>query len=243
MSAAHGRLLPLRLDDVGLAVDGHRLLQGITATIAAPGVTVVLGPNGAGKTLLMRLCRGLLRPSGGRIRWHDTRPGDAGTRVGYVPQLPAMLRRSVRANLAYALDRAGTARAERQERIAEGLCLAGLDGRGEASARYLSGGECQRLAIARAWVQRPAALMLDEPSAHLDPTAVATIERTIASIRDQGTKVILTTHDLHQARRLADEVLFIHAGRLLEQTPAASFFDSPATAEAHTFISGELLAA
>jgi tungstate transport system ATP-binding protein len=154
-----------------------------------------------------------------------------------------MLRRSVRGNLDYALARAGMPRAQRPARIEEGLELAGLPGRADAPARLLSGGERQRLAIARAWVQRPQVLLLDEPSAHLDPAAAAAVERTIGAIREAGSAVVFTTHDLNQARRLAAEVLFVHGGRLLEHSPAETFFNDPATGEARTFIGGGLLAA
>lgn len=243
MSTNEPDLLPLELEDVTFAPDGHTLVDGVSARVAGQGVTVLLGPNGAGKTLLLRMCRGLLTPTRGRIRWHGRSPDAVGVRVGFVPQHPAMLRRSVRANLRYALRYATDAAHDRAARIEEGLELAGLAGRGDAIARNLSGGERQRLAIARAWVQRPRVLLLDEPTAHLDPAAAVAIERTIASIRAAGTKVMLTTHDLHQARRLAEEVLFIHQGALLEHAAAQTFFTDPATPEAATFISGGLLAA
>ncbi|MDZ7749505.1 MAG: ATP-binding cassette domain-containing protein [Halofilum sp. (in: g-proteobacteria)] len=243
MSAREPDLLPLELEDVTFAPDGQVLVDGVSARVAGHGITVLLGPNGAGKTLLLRMCRGLLTPTRGRVRWHGRSPDAVGVRVGFVPQHPAMLRRSVRANLRYAIRHAAGAVGDREARIHEGLELAGLAGRGDAIARNLSGGERQRLAIARAWVQRPRVLLLDEPTAHLDPAAALAIERTIAAIREAGTKVILSTHDLNQARRLAEEVLFLHHGRLLEQTPAETFFSEPATAAASTFISGELLAA
>lgn len=238
-------ILPLRFEQVRFEAGGHRLVDDVTAKIEHPGTTVLLGPNGAGKTLLLRTSCGLLSPSNGTVRWGRSggRPPPLGRGLGYVTQHPIMLRRSVRANLTYALSGLGLSSAEREQRIDEALGLAELEDRANAPARALSGGQRQRLAIARARAQRPAALLLDEPCAHLDPGAALAIEHLIGSLRDQGTKILLTTHDLNQARRLADDVLFMHAGRLLEHTPAECFFEQPASTAASRFVSGELLAA
>lgn len=232
----------LHFDQVRLRLAGRDLLHGLSTDWSTTGISVLLGPNAAGKTLLLRLARGLLTPSSGRVAWDGQAPAQLGTAIGFVPQHPVMLRRSVRANLQYALARAGVINGERGERIAHGLECAGLGDRSGHSARRLSGGQRQRLAIARAWVQHPRVLLLDEPCSHLDPAAAVAVERTIRSIADAGTKVILTTHDLHQARRLADEVHFLQGGRLLERTPAERFFDAPASEPAGRFLAGELLA-
>lgn len=233
--------LPLELADVGFGAGGRVLLDGISARLGTAPITVLLGPNGAGKTLLMRICRGLLAPGRGTVRWGRQRPDQLGTRIGYVPQRPVMLRRSVRANVTYALALAGVPRAQRAEQAQAALAAVRLDGLAGAPARRLSGGECQRLAIARAWAQRPAALLLDEPAVHLDPAAGAAIERTILAVRDAGTRVILCTHDLNQARRLADEVVFLHAGRLHEHAAGREFFARPRSEAAARFITGDLL--
>lgn len=221
---------------VSLRLNGHLLLDDVEARWAPEGIGVVLGPNGAGKTLLLRLARGLLQPSAGAIRWNGCPPADMGTAVGYVPQHPVMLRRSVRANLAYALARARMPRRQRGGALARGLACAGLADRPEAMAPRLSGGQRQRLAIARAWVQQPVALLLDEPCAHLDPTAAAAVEQTVRAIAAAGTKVILTTHDLNQARRLASEVHFLQDGRLIEHGPAERFFSTPQSDSAARFL-------
>ncbi|MDX1608913.1 MAG: ATP-binding cassette domain-containing protein [Halofilum sp. (in: g-proteobacteria)] len=228
---------------VRLRLNGQLLLDDISADWAPGGISVLLGPNGAGKTLLLRLARGLLQPDTGTIRWGGRAPATLGTRIGYVPQQPVMLRRSVRANLAYALGRAGVPRAQRAPEIERGLECAGLTDRADAAAPRLSGGQRQRLAIARAWVQRPLALLLDEPCAHLDPAAAASVERTIRDIAADGTKIILTTHDLGQAERLADEVHFLRAGRLLEHGPADRFFATPESEHAGRFLAGERITA
>ncbi len=245
MSERHEDILPLRFEHISFNVSGQALLDDISATITHPGATVLLGPNGAGKTLLQRIGCGLLRPTRGSVHWGRSHPRipTLGSGVGYVAQHPVMLRRSVRANLTYALSELKLSRRERERRVSEALAVAELEDRAGAPARALSGGQRQRLAIARARALHPAALLLDEPCAHLDPAAAHAIEHVIDSLRSRGTKIVLTTHDLNQARRLADEILFVHAGRLIEHTPAERFFDQPASTQAARFVAGELLAA
>jgi tungstate transport system ATP-binding protein len=202
-----------------------------------------MGPNGAGKSLLLRLLHGLLRPSAGQVRWNG-RPPDRAVRrrQAMVFQKPVLLRRSAAANVAYALRvHGGLSGTERRQRVAQVLDQAGLGALAKRSARVLSGGEQQRLALARAWATRPEVLLLDEPTANLDPAGAHAVERLIAEIRARGTKIVLTTHDLGQARRLGDEVLFLHRGRLVEQTPAATFFERPQSEQARAFLAGELV--
>ncbi len=230
-------ILPLTLEGVSYARNGHTLLHDISLTLAGDRATVVLGPNGAGKSLLLRLCHGLIAPSTGVVRWAR----DAVDRQAMVFQRPVMLRRSVAANLSYPLRLLGLSHDERHGRVREALAMAGLTPLADRYARSLSGGEQQRLALARAWVRRPEVLFLDEPTANLDPAAIRRVEAIVKAFRDAGTKVILTTHDLGQARRLADEVVFLHHGKLMEQAPAERFFAGPATAEARAFVRGELL--
>lgn len=230
-------ILPLRLERVSYGPNGHTLLHAISLTLAGDAATVVVGPNGAGKSLLLRLCHGLIPPSRGRILWAR----DAAGRQAMVFQRPVMLRRSVAANLSYPLRLLGLGRDERERRVAEALAMAGLTPLADRYARSLSGGEQQRLALARAWVRRPEVLFLDEPTANLDPAATRQVEAIVKRFRDAGTKVVMTTHDLGQARRLAEEVLFLHRGRLLEQAQAEHFFAGPSTAEACAFVRGELL--
>ena len=156
-------------------------------------------------------------------------------------QRPVLLRRSALANVAYPLALRGMARAEARARAAEALARAGLDGLANRPARVLSGGEQQRLALARAWVTEPEILFLDEPTASLDPAATRAVEELVLQIHAAGTKIVMTTHDLGQARRMAEEVLFLHQGRLIERSPAAAFFAAPRTPEAAAFIKGELV--
>ncbi|HXH02853.1 MAG TPA: ATP-binding cassette domain-containing protein [Candidatus Competibacteraceae bacterium] len=229
------------LRGVGYRVNGKVLLADISFTLQAGGASFILGPNGAGKSLLLRLCHGLLVPSGGEIRWQGPAAAEAPRHQTMVLQHPVLLSRSVAANVDYALRLRGLPRALRHARVAEALQRVGLLPLARRPARVLSGGEKQRLALARAWALRPQVLFLDEPTASLDPAATRAVEEVIRDIRDQGIKVVMTSHDLAQARRLADEVLFLHHGRLLEQAAAQAFFSEPRSAEGRAFLRGELL--
>ena len=220
-------MLPLRLE----AVSFRDIIQPLSLEIDAGPSTIILGANGAGKSVLMRLMHGLLVPSSGTIAWSSS------GRQAMVFQRPVMLRRSALDNVLYALDVAGQA----DERIArEALAEVGLAHLAHRPARVLSGGEQQRLALARAWALHPEVLFLDEPTASLDPTATREIETVIRAFDAAGTKLVMATHNLGQARRLGDEVIYLHQGRVLERAPVEKFFAQPATPEAAAFIKGEL---
>jgi tungstate transport system ATP-binding protein len=234
-------ILPLRLDGVGFERDGRRLLDDVSIVFDAGPRTLILGPNGAGKSLLLRICHGLLRPTRGAVRWRGGRTNGSSARQAMVFQRPVLLRRSAAANLDYALRLRGVAPVERRTLAAEGLERTGLASMAHASARLMSVGEQQRLALARAWVLRPEVLFLDEPTASLDPASTRRIEEVIQSIHAGGTKIIMTSHDLGQARRLADEIVFLHHGRIFERTPAERFFARPDSREGAAFLKGELL--
>jgi tungstate transport system ATP-binding protein len=233
-------ILPLELAEVGFSAGGNRILDGITARFEKGPVSVILGANGAGKSVLLRLCHGLLAPTQGRIAWDGRFGGDPRRRQAMVFQRPVMLRRSALANVAYGLAIAGVGRSERLASARQMLERVGLLALAERPARLLSGGEQQRLALARAWVMKPEVLFLDEPTANLDPSATRAVEAIVAAIAGEGTKVIMTTHDLGQARRLADEILFLHRGRLIERAPKGIFFTQPHTPEASAFLRGDL---
>jgi tungstate transport system ATP-binding protein len=233
--------LPLRLDGVRFEAGGQRLIDDLTLTLDSGARTVVLGPNGAGKSLLLRLCHGLLRPTAGSIRWTRDDPARLRREQAFVFQRPVLLRRSAAANVAYALAVAGVPRAERQDRVSMALAQVGLGYLAGRPARVLSSGEQQRLALARAWALEPKVMFLDEPTANLDPAATRAIEAVIAAMHERGVKIIMTTHDLGQARRHADEIVFLHQGRLIERADATRFFARPGTPEARAFVAGELL--
>lgn len=233
-------ILPLTVEAAAFSGDGRLLVEPNSFTIPAGGLTVLLGPNGAGKSLTLRLCHGLLTPSRGAVRWAAGADGRA-KRHAMVFQKPIMLRRSVEANITHALAAAGASGPERKARAAQALQRFGLAERAAQPARLLSGGEQQRLAIARAWALRPELLFLDEPTSQLDPAATRQIEELLSGLVAEGITVMMSTHDLGQARRLADRVLFLHRGRLVEDALARDFFAGPQSAEARAFLAGELL--
>jgi len=233
-------LLPLCLDNVVFAVGPRRIVDGISVRLEAGPRTVILGPNGAGKSVLLRVCHGLLAPTAGTVAWNAPEIAGGPRRQAMVFQRPVLLRRSALGNVTYALKLAGVPFGQREERAMEALRKVGLEGLGRHSARVLSGGEQQRLALARVWALRPEVLFLDEPTASLDPGATHEIEKVIAALHAAGTKIVMVTHNLGQAHRLGDEILFLHQGRLLERTPADRFFRQPASSEAARFLEGEL---
>jgi tungstate transport system ATP-binding protein len=233
-------LLPLALERVGFAAGGRAILADIDLVIEAGPRTVILGPNGAGKSVLMRICHGLVTPTTGNVRWaHPEKAGEP-RRQAMVFQRPVLLRRSVLGNLTFALAVAGVPGHEREGRARIALDRVGLASFADRPARVLSGGEQQRLALARAWMIEPEVLFLDEPTANLDPGATREIESIVQSIHASGTKVVMITHNLGQAQRLGDEVLFVDRGRIAERAPVERFFRNPATADADAFLKGEL---
>jgi len=233
-------LLPLRLEDVVFAVGGRRIIDAVSLTLEAGSRTVIIGPNGAGKSVLLRLCHGLLRPTSGAIAWNVPElPGEP-RRQAMVFQRPVLLRRSALANIAYALAVARVPARQRAMRAAEALRKVGLAHVAARPARVLSGGEQQRVALARASALNPEVLFLDEPTANLDPGATHEIERIVGVMHSAGTKIVMVTHNLGQARRLGDEILFLHQGRLLERAPVDRFFKQPASPQAAQFLEGEL---
>ncbi len=234
-------ILPLELRGVCFDSARQRLLKAISVRLTGGPKTIILGPNGAGKSLLLRLCHGLITPSEGEIVWHGAAGRDPLRFQAMVMQRPIMLRRSVAANIDFALSLRKISRPVRRRLIDEALERTGLGAFARVPARVLSFGEQQRLALARSWALHPQVLFLDEPTANLDPAATHVIEQAITAMAAEDTKIIMTTHDLGQARRLADEVIFLHRGRLLERAGAAAFFAGPENELAQAFLRGELL--
>jgi len=233
-------MLPLLLEDVSFVAGGRAIIDRVSCELAMGPRTVILGPNGSGKSVLMRLCHGLLAPTSGRIVWRGSRDDARPRAQAMVFQRPVMLRRAAHANVTYGLKLAGVSKGERDERARDVLDAVGLNSVADRPARVLSGGEQQKLALARAWALDPEVLFLDEPTANLDPGATREVERIVDQIHASGTKIVMTTHNLGQARRLADEVLFISAGRLADHAPVERFFAQPSTGEVAAFIKGEL---
>jgi len=232
--------LPLMLVDVRILARDVPILDGVMLKLDAGPPTVLIGPNGSGKTTLLRAAMGLIPVSSGLVTWGG-REHSPPTRRAIMFQRPAMLRRSAAANVRYALAAAGVPRGKREARVAELLADVGLSDLGRRPARRLSGGEQQRLALARTLARDPAILFLDEPTASLDPAATKAIEDIIRTVTARGVKVVMSTHDLGQAKRIGGEVVLMHRGRVIENAPADKFFGAPRTETARKFIAGELL--
>lgn len=231
-------VFPLVLEEVSFRAREQTIIDRVSLAMDRGVRTVILGHNGAGKSVLMRLMHGLLVPTSGRITWcgREQRP-DA---QAMVFQRPVVLRTTALRNVAYGLKLAGLPGSERMARAAAALERVGLVHLGGRPAKVFSGGEQQRLALARAWALEPRILFLDEPTASLDPAAAREVERIIGEIAAGGCKIVMTTHNLGQARRLADEIVFLHSGRITEYTPARVFFRNPRSAEAEAFIREEM---
>jgi tungstate transport system ATP-binding protein len=223
----------IHLDGVSLTLGGRPILDRLSLEVAARGITALIGPNGAGKSVTLRVIDGLLRPDTGSVR---LMPG----RRAFVFQRPALVRASAAANVALGLIPLDLARRERAERTEAALARVGLSERASDAATRFSGGEQQRLVLARAWAMRPDLLLLDEPTASLDPAATETIESLIVEMAGAGTAVLLVSHNLGQVARLADETVVLSAGRAVERGPTRSVLFSPRTAEARAYLTGEL---
>jgi tungstate transport system ATP-binding protein len=225
--------LPVSFEGASLRAGEVDILRELDLDLSPGAPTLLLGPNGSGKSTLLRLAMGLVAPTGGRITWGGR---DApGARLAMVFQRPVMLRRTAAANVAYALP------ARDDARVTELLTRVGLAALADRPARKLSGGEQQRLALARALARDPEILLLDEPTASLDPAATKAVEDIVRAVAASGVKIVMATHDIGQARRLAGEVVFLARGRLVERAGAVAFFGSPATTEARAFLRGDLV--
>lgn len=244
-------LLPAVINHLSYRSGQKTLINDVSFTLTTPAITAIMGSNGAGKSLLLRLLHGLLTPTAGSITWADeTLCQSVQRRQSMVFQKPVLLRRSVAANIDFAIalhlksqkaasaDQIDIPLKTQREAI---LATAGLEHLSRQPARLLSGGEQQRLALARALVSSPAVLFLDEATASLDPVSTSRIEAVVKSVSTKGTKIIMVTHDIGQARRLADDVIFMHEGRVLEHTAGRAFFDQPNTEHARAYLEGRLL--
>lgn len=233
-------LFPIALDAAEASRRGKRLVGPVTLSLDGSGICVVVGPNGSGKTTLLSLMHGTTRLTGGSIRWAcDT--AAARHHQAFVFQRPVMLRRTVEENLIYPLRLRGTSRAEAKAKARDWAQRVGLQDMLDRRALLLSGGEQQKLAIARALVTEPALLFLDEPTASLDGRAVREIEAILMDARDAGTCLVMSTHDMGQARRIADQVVFLLGGQVHEAAPAPTFFAGPETREARAFLNGDIV--
>jgi tungstate transport system ATP-binding protein len=220
---------------VSVVSGGKVLLSDINLEVQLGQSIVVLGANGSGKTTLLKLCNAILAPTQGTIS------GPPLADQALIFQRPPLLARSVIDNVRFVLSARGIAEPSRSEQARAALVACELDSIESRHARLLSGGEQQRLALARVWACRPKLLLADEPTANLAPTATREVERLIQSVQAQGTTLLLTTHNVAQAKRLAHRILFLDGGRIVEDRPAADFFVSPRSAAARRYLEGESL--
>ncbi len=231
-------LLPLKISQLHFNIEQRQLLNAIDLQLVNNGICLIMGHNGAGKSLLLRCMHGLLKPGSGTVMWNNAAAGLLATRQkqAMVFQKPLMLNRSVAANIHYVLKQRG----QPLTLCEHYLKSANLETKGKQAARSLSGGEQQRLAIARAIATEPAVLFLDEPTANLDPQATRQIESQILDAMHQSIKVIMVSHDIAQAKRLADEIVFMQAGSVTEHTDARQFFTQPRSEAARDYLSAYL---
>jgi len=245
-------LLPIEGHDLSVVRNGRTVLSVDAVSVGKSPCTAIIGPNGAGKSLLLRVLGGLLTPDAGRVSWGgapvlapdqslNNAQRDRRLSVGFVSHRPALLARSARHNLEYALRARGTVRAVARKKAIAALENAGLSAIVNTPAQRLSAGEQQRLALTRALALEPAILLLDEPTASVDPLSTAPIEAMLKLASNQGCRVVIVSHDLHQVKRLADEVLLMNQGELVEQQAVLPFFDAPLSPVARSWVAGDLL--
>ena len=232
--------MSVALKDVRVKRRGKNILGPLELSLGAEGFTIVLGPNGAGKTTLLKVLHGIERVTSGTVEWSGS-GARAQEEQAYVFQSPVMLRRSVRQNLAYPLKLIGAPTVEILHRVDEWLRRIGLDALADQPATRLSGGERQKLALGRALIRRPQVLFLDEPCANLDGRSTREIEALLQETHGAGTRIVMTTHDIGQAKRLASDVVFLLNGGIHEQGSAPEFFYAARTAEAAAFLKGDIV--
>lgn len=235
-----GTILPLTLDNASVVKKGKRIVGPISAKIGQTGCTIVMGPNGAGKSTLLRLMHGLERPKQGTVRWQSP-DREARHKQAFVFQAPVVMRRTVLENIAYPKLIFGASRKAAQDEAARWCEKVGLGQACDREAHVLSGGEKQKLAIARALIVEPDVLFLDEPTTNLDGRATREIEAILLDALRQGTRLIMATHDMGQAKRLGTDVMFLYRGALHETGPIDRFFDHPTTQEARAFLKGDIV--
>ncbi|WP_368186589.1 ATP-binding cassette domain-containing protein [Aestuariibius sp. HNIBRBA575] len=233
-------LFPLVATGASTKRRGKTLVGPVDFTLLGTGATMVIGPNGSGKTSLLRMLHGIARLGSGTIDWACP-TSDAQSQQAFVFQHPVMMRRSVLANLTYPLQLNKTPRKQARDLAAQWAQRIGLDMALDQSATSLSGGERQKLALARALIRNPKVLFLDEPCASLDGRATREIETILIEAMENGTRLIMSTHDMGQAARLANDVLFLLHGNVLEHSAAKDFFAAPKTDAARAFLKGDIV--
>ena len=232
-------LTPIQFVDLSVVLGQKLILDKINCKIKSNSITAVLGPNGAGKSIFLQTINGLVSIQSGRLTFNSMQNNqEIREQQAMVFQTPVLLRRTVMANMQFVSN----LRNKKSNQLLKNLLdKVGLEGYEEKPARLLSGGEKQRLSIARALIVNPNLLLLDEPTANLDPYSLNLIEDLVLEENSIGKTVIFTTHDMSQAKRLATDVIFLNKGKVLEQTVSKTFFKKPKSFEAQKYINGEIL--
>ena len=221
--------------DLSFNIEGKALLHNTSLSLSGDGITVLLGANGAGKTIFLKLLAGLLTPRSGTIT--SNKKTLAMKTRSFVSQEPVILRRTVLKNMLFVLPRI----THEESTLAKGLLkMMGLNEKEHQNALTLSAGEKQRLCLARAIITNPEILLLDEPTANIEPNSTTLIEKYLIQKVRSFRKIFFVTHDINQARRLADEIVFIDTGRVIEHSSSENFFKNPKTKEARKYISGKI---
>ena len=232
-------LTPIVVSNLSILLGEIKILDKINCKIHNESIIAILGPNGAGKSMFLKSINGLIGVESRKIYFNSREINDHIRKdMALVFQKPTLLRRTVLENMQFVLEKKNKIS---NLQITNLLQRVGLDIYKYKPARLLSGGEQQRLSLARALLINPSLLLLDEPTANLDPYSLNLIEEIILDENKKGKTIILTTHDMGQAKRLAKEILFFNKAKLLEQTKAINFFKKPKTKEAQSYINGKIL--
>ena len=233
--------LPMCMSNVSYSIQGTKLINNFDLTIDSADISIILGHNGSGKSLLLKLLHGVITPETGSITWNNEKPGIRQYWRTFLLQRPTFFNQSIEFNIEFVLRIANIDKNEHKKRCQQALEICGLTDLAKRNTSSLSGGEQQKVSLARAWVLKPSVVLLDEPTVALDPPSVISFENIVRQFEQSGTKIIMTTHDLAQAKRLAKQVIFIDKGNMIEQSCAKEFFAGPRSTQAQSFISGDLI--
>ena len=230
--------LPIYIKDLSLILDERKILSSLNLSINSDDVTVVMGPNGAGKSIFLKILNGILTPTSGCITWNNKKQfSDTLNTQAFVFQKPILLRRSVIANLDYMDSVLGNKKKISKDRLLE---IVQLKKQKNQPARMLSLGEQQRLSLIRSLMLRPNLLLLDEPTANLDPASTKIIEDIILNLKMMGIKIIFVTHNIIQAKRIADDIIFLNEGKMVEHLNKQEFFSNSKSIEVQNYLNGIL---
>ena len=230
--------LPIYIKDLSLILDERKILSSLNLSINSDNVTVIMGPNGAGKSIFLKILNGILIPTSGCITWNNKKQfSDTLNTQAFVFQKPILLRRSVIANLDYMDSVLGNKKKISKDRLLE---IVQLKKQKNQPARMLSLGEQQRLSLIRSLMLRPNLLLLDEPTANLDPASTKIIEDIVLNLKMMGIKIIFVTHNILQAKRIADEIIFLNEGKMVEHLNKQEFFSNSKSIEVQNYLNGIL---